>query len=433
MSSSLHPQLQPNSSGGGTKHTLAWAAFVLCLLVAPQVFASSFAVGMLSQIATAIVVCLSYNLLLGQGGMLSFGHAVYTGLGAFAAVHAMNLAGQQGWPVPLPLVPLVAGVTGLVIAAVLGWFSTRKSGTTFAMITLGLGEMMVAIALMFPQWFGGEGGITTDRVYGEPLLGISFGSAVQVYYLIALYCVVCTAAMWAFTRTPLGAMLQAVRDNAERVAFVGYNPRHVRYLAVMVSGFFAGVGGGLAAIQFEIVTVADSMSMVRSGSYLLFTFLGGIAFFYGPILGAVLMVLCTVWLSEITPAWMLYLGLLFMCMVMYAPGGLASLLLAGQAQWQQVRHSQWGLRAALRVCLQLLLVLCALAGAVVLVEMLYHLQWAQVSGDGLVLAGSEWNVRKPLDWSTAVAMLFVGVGGWHVLRSSAGVHAGSAPVTKEQS
>jgi ABC-type branched-subunit amino acid transport system permease subunit len=103
--------------------------------------------------------------------------------------------------------------------------------------------------------------------------------------------------MYAFTLTPLGRMLNAVRDNPERVEFVGYSTQRVRYLAFMIAGFFAGIGGALAAINFEIVNASDSLSAVRSGGYLLFTFLGGATFFFGPMIGAVLLVLASVLLS----------------------------------------------------------------------------------------------------------------------------------------
>ena len=304
-----------------------WSLFAVMLIVAPMLFRSSLALTMLSQIGYLIIICLSYNILLGQGGMLSFGHAVYTGLGSFIAIHAMNMAGKGALSVPLVLIPLVGGLAGMFFAILLGFVTTKKSGTTFAMITLGIGELVASMALMFPEFFGGEGGITTDRVYGQSFLGITFGPAIQVYYLIAVYCFICTAAMFAFTGTPLGRILNAVRDNPERVEFIGYNTQRVRYFAFIIAGFFAGIGGGLAAINFEIVTGADSVNVLRSGSYLLFTFLGGATFFFGPIIGAVLLVLASVLLSELSKAWLLYLGLVFLFMVMYAPGGIASLIM----------------------------------------------------------------------------------------------------------
>ena len=132
--------------------------------------------------------------------------------------------------------------------------------------------------------------------------------------------------MFAFTRTPLGRMLNAVRDNPERVEFIGYSTQRVRYLSFIIAGFFAGIAGGLYALNFEIVT-AEVVGAGRSGAYLFFTFLGGATFFFGPIIGAVLMILGFALFSELTKAWLLYLGLIFMFMVMYAPGGIASLIM----------------------------------------------------------------------------------------------------------
>ena len=127
-----------------------WSLFALILIAAPLVFTSSLALTMLSQIGYLIIICLSYNILLGQGGMLSFGHAVYTGLGSFLAIHAMNLAGEGRMPIPLVLIPLVGGLAGMLFAVLLGFVTTKKSGTTFAMITLGIGELVASMALMFP-------------------------------------------------------------------------------------------------------------------------------------------------------------------------------------------------------------------------------------------------------------------------------------------
>ncbi len=300
--------LVSSRSSASRARWITWSGFALLLVVAPLLLSSGLSITILSQIGIAIVVCLSYNMLLGQGGMLSFGHAVYSGLGSYLAIHALNAAAAGALPIPVSLVPLVGGLAGLLFAVLLGYVTTKKSGTTFAMITLGVGELVFAMSLMVPEFFGGEAGVAGNRVVGEPFLGISFGPPIQVYYLIALYTFLSVAGMYAFTRTPLGRMLNAVRDNPERVEFVGYNAQHVRYLAFIVAGFFAGIAGGLGALNFEIVT-AEVVGAGRSGAYLLFTFLGGATFFFGPIIGAVLMVLAFVLFSELTKAWLLYLGL----------------------------------------------------------------------------------------------------------------------------
>jgi branched-chain amino acid transport system permease protein len=155
--------------------------------VAPLLWTSSFAQTMLSQMGIAIIACLAYNILLGQGGMLSFGHAVYSGLGSFLAIHTLNLVSAGKLALPVSLIPLVGGLSGLFFAMLLGYVTTKKAGTTFAMITLGVGELVWSMSLMLPEFFGGEGGITGNRVVGKGLLGISFGPQIQVYYLIAVY------------------------------------------------------------------------------------------------------------------------------------------------------------------------------------------------------------------------------------------------------
>lgn len=381
-----------------------WSLFAIALIVAPMVFRSSLALTMLSQIGYLIIICLSYNMLLGQGGMLSFGHAVYTGMGSFIAIHTMNLAAKGSLPVPLLLIPLVGGLGGMFFAILFGYVTTKKSGTTFAMITLGVGELVASMALMFPTFFGGEGGITTNRVYGTPLLGLSFGPQIQVYYLIAVYCFICTALMFAFTGTPLGRILNAVRDNPERVEFIGYNTQRVRYFSFIIAGFFAGIGGGLAAINFEIVNAADSLNGIRSGGYLLFTFLGGATFFFGPIIGAVLLVFASILLSELSKAWLLYLGLVFLFMVMFAPGGVASLIMMNLRVAKFGRFKPfWALYAGLLVTGAVMV-----AGAAAIVEMIYHMQLNAALGPQLPFFGFLLDTSRPTSWVVSIALLVVG-------------------------
>ncbi len=378
----------------------AWALLATLLLVLPQVFKGGLSVTMLSQMGIGIIACLSYNMLLGQGGMLSFGHAAYSGLGAFVAIHALNRLTQGAWPLPVSLVPLVGGLAGMGFAVLFGYVTTRKSGTTFAMITLGLAELVFAMSLMIPEFFGGEGGVSGNRVVGRAVLGISFGPAIQVYYLIAAYTLVSVLLMYAFTQTPLGRMLNAVRDNPERVEFIGYNPQRVRYTAFIIAGFFAGISGGLGALTFEIVT-AEVVGAARSGAYLLFTFLGGATFFFGPILGAVLMVLAFVLLSEITKAWLLYLGLLFLLMVMFAPGGLASLIMMNlqMARWRKLGRLLPAYAALLGAGSVVLVV------AFALIEMVYHRQLGGSVGPMLLFLGLQLDTSLPRYWLGAFGLL----------------------------
>lgn len=390
---------------------IVWSLFALLLAAAPLVFKTSLAHTMLSQMGIAIIVCLSYNMLLGQGGMLSFGHAVYSGMGAFLAIHTLNLIGNGSLPLPVSLVPIAGGLASMVFAMLFGYVTTKKAGTPFAMITLGIGELVWASSLMFPEFFGGEGGISSNRMVGSTVLGITFGPQVQLYYLIAVYTFICTALMFAFTRTPLGRILNAVRDNPERVEFVGYDTQKVRYIAFMISGFFAGISGGLAALNFEIVT-SEVVGAQRSGGYLLFTFLGGATFFFGPIIGGVLMVLAGVLLSELTKAWLLYLGLVFLFMVMYAPGGIASLIMMNLrvAAFGRLREL-WGSYLALAVT-----ALLALLGAAAMIEMVYHMQLNSALGPELTFLGMKLDSQGLNSWFGAAFVLLSGIGLFELTR-----------------
>ncbi|HEU4460668.1 MAG TPA: branched-chain amino acid ABC transporter permease [Methylibium sp.] len=390
---------------------IVWGLFAFVLLAAPLLFTSGLSRTMLSQMGIAIIACLSYNMLLGQGGMLSFGHAVYTGLGSYLAIHALNRVAGGGLAIPVSLIPLVGALAGMFFAVLLGFVTTKKAGTPFAMITLGLAELVFAMSLMVPEFFGGEAGINANRVVGKPLLGISFGPQIQVYYLIALYTFAATALMFAFTRTPLGRMLNAVRDNPERVEFIGYSTQRVRYIAFILAGFFAGLAGGLYAVNFEIVT-AEVVGAQRSGAYLLFTFLGGATFFFGPIIGAVLMVLAFVLLSEFTKAWLLYLGLVFLFMVMYAPGGIASLVM------MNLRVAAFGKLKKLWTAYLALggTALVLLFGAAAIVEMVYHLQLDAAIGSTLRFLGATLDVKGFDSWFGAVFVALTGLGLFEVAR-----------------
>src|SRR5258706_1630828 len=132
--------------------------------------------------------------------------------------------------------------------------------------------------------------------------------------------------MYALTRTPLGRMCNAVRDNPERVQFVGYDPHVVRYLAFCFAGFFAGIAGGLAAINFEIANSAY-LGALQSGTVLFAAYIGGVGFFIGPIIGAIFVTFLSLGLSDLTPVWQPYFRLIFIAVVVFAPGGITVLFM----------------------------------------------------------------------------------------------------------
>jgi len=389
-----------------------WSATALVMLVMPLIFTGGFAVTLMSQMGIMIIFALSYNMLLGQTGMLSFGHAVYSGLGAFIAVHVLNMVGAGKVWLPVSMLPLVGGLAGAFFGVLFGYVTTKKSGTTFAMITMGIGEMVFASSLMFPDFFGGEGGISTNRVVGDSFLGITFGPGRQVYYLIAIWCFVSMVAMYAWTQTPLGRIANAVRDNPERVEFIGYNTQRVRYLVLILSAFFAGISGALSAINFEIVS-AENVSAVRSGGVLLAAFIGGAGVFFGPVIGAIVFMLFAVALSDLTKAWLLYLGLFFVMMVMFVPGGIASLLLM---QLPLLARKQFGrmLPSYAQAGLAGLVLLLAM---ILTVEMIYKVQVDSANGTAMSLLGVGFDAGTAPPWIVAAALWALGYAAWRWTRA----------------
>ncbi|QHI96541.1 branched-chain amino acid ABC transporter permease [Xylophilus rhododendri] len=380
------------------------AAVVLALLFR----GSGLAVSMLTQIAWLAIVLLANNLLLGQCGLLSFGHAVQVGAGALASIAAMRWGAVHGW-MPLPLVPLCSGLAAMVVALPLAYVATRSAGTAFAMVTLALGELAAALALMLPEWFGGEAGLTADRVYGH-WLGLDFASPRQVCGLALAYALAAGLALYGLQRTALGRLFNAVRDNPERAAFLGHDPRRLRWLAYALAGFFAGVGGALGAVQFEIVSAPDALGLARSGSYLLFTYLGGSAHFLGPVLGSVLMVLASTLLAQWSAAWPLYLGLAFLLTVMFAPGGVAGLIAAAPGA---VVARGWP-----RCASALAGALALTAGGIAAVEMAYRLHAAEPAWAWW--PGRTLDPAAPLAWGCACALLVAGAGLLAAARLPAG-------------
>jgi branched-chain amino acid transport system permease protein len=386
------------------------AGYLAIIILAPLVSAKGYWLSLLCQIGISTIFALSFNMLLGQTGLLSFGHAVYFGLGAFATMHLLRAIHDGSWAFPVTLLPLAGGVAALVFGVALGYVTTRRAGTTFAMISLGIGEMVAASSLMFPAFFGGEGGLSSNRVTSPGWFGITYGSQLQMYYLIAGWAFVCVVAMYALTDTPLGRMANAVRDNPERAEFVGFDPQWVRYLMVVLAGFFAGIAGGLTALNYEIVT-AETLSAGTSGIVIMMAFVGGIGHFAGPIIGAALITVLQIAVAAITEAWPFYFGLLFTVLVLYAPGGIAGIV---AEQRRLFRRGQLT-RAMQHYVLGIVPFSLCVAGMITLVEMAYALANGSERGNApLHVFGVTLNAARPLGW---VPPLVAVVSGGLLLRA----------------
>lgn len=390
---------------------LPWVISVIFLVAMPTIFQSNSAITIMNQMMITIVFALSYNMLLGQGGMLSFGHAVYMGVGGFFCMHLMNIVEANELPIPLPVLPIFGGLFGLGLATIVGSFSTRKAGTVFAMISLGIGELIAACSVIITAFFGGEEGMPGDRTYFLPFFGIEFLQQIEVYYLIAFWTVLSTLLMYLFSRTPVGRMANAVRDNPERAEFLGYSARWVRFFSFSAAGFFAGIAGALFAINYEILTETN-LSPTQSGVILLIAFLGGVGFFFGPIIGAIAFTLLQSVLSLQSEIWQLYLGALFLATVMYFPGGLAGVLM------MHVPAARFGKLGTLIVPYIKTLVpaVIAIFGLAALMELSFHVRHASAGDDEMTLFWTTFNSHNALPWIIASVAT---VGGFWLARLSA--------------
>ena len=294
---------------------------IVFLAVMPA-FLSPNLVNAAIKMLIAALFALAFTLAMGQAGMLSFGHAAYYGLGAFAALHMMRAVEQKLFGFPTPLIPLAGALAGFVFGMIFGWFATQRSGVYFSMVTLALAELLFTLAPTWSSLFGDESGIATIR---GASWGFSFGPDVHVYYLTLGWCLLSAWCMWAFTRTPLGRLALALRDNEHRVRFLGFNTHMARTLIFAISCMFTGVAGSLMAIANEAANYTI-FSAASSSGVVLQTLIGGAGTFFGPALGAAVMTFFARVTSDLTRSWLLYQGLIFVLIMLFAPDGIGGFI-----------------------------------------------------------------------------------------------------------
>lgn len=404
----------PDTGTPKARTAMLWIAAIIALVVLPLLFPGGLALTIFCQIGIMAIFALAYNTLLGGTGLLSFGHAAYFGIGAFATLHLL-LAVERGVLVfPVTLAPAIGGAAAALFAFVFGYVSVKRPGTAFAMITLGLAELVYAASLTFPQVFGGEGGISGNRVVGSPgWFGIDYASQRQVYYLIIGWAVAAALCLRFLADTPLGRMAAAVRDNAERVEFVGYDVRRVRFAMLIVSAFFSGVAGGLLSISYERVTI-NLLEMGQSSAVLMMAFVGGSAHFLGPVLGAAALTLMQSLLASYTSAWLFYFGLLFLLVVLFAPNGIAGLI---ESFVRSVRAG--GLRTMAPWYLAVLIPFALLCVSVVgVVELGYSCHARADCADvGMRFAGWTLRTDSALTWAALLLGVVGGIAGLRICRT----------------
>lgn len=388
------------------RYLLPFAALLLLVAVPP--FLGLGWQNMLVNVLIASLFALAFNLLIGQAGLLSFGHAAYFGVGAFAALHLMR-AIEDGLPFPTPLVPLAGAAIGLLIGLIAGYFATMRSGVYFALVTLAIAELFHSLAPQLQGVFGGESGISSMRM---PWNGIIFGAMLEVYYLTLAWVLICGLGLWAYTRTPFGRLTLALRDNEQRVRFLGYNAHTAKVIIFAVSAMLTAVAGSLQAISNETANYSLFASSV-SAQVVLQTFVGGSTVFFGPVIGAAAFTLFSFLVSDVTRSWVFYQGLIFVLVMLYAPAGIGGVL---QHHIRNRRRLDWN-RLSGHYLLALAGGLLITAGVVLVTEtvaVVFGEEYAMMrrnAGPGLPayeLFGFNWNPIGITTWLLPAALLLGG-------------------------
>jgi len=389
-------------------HVFSIAVGVAMLIALPALLSQGLLNASIQMLIAALFAS-SYALLCGQAGMLSFGHAAYFGVGAFATIHAMNALGGAGL-LPTPLLPLAGAIVGLLVGFLAGFFATQRSGTTFAMITLAIAELVHSLAPHLKGLFGGEAGISAMRM---PAWGLAFGSTTQVYYLTLTWVLLSVALLYFYTLTPIGRLTLGLRENSHRLRFLGYNVHGLAMMAFAVSAMFAGIAGGLQVVSNEAANYVVFDAGV-SATVVLNSYIGGVGVFLGPALGAAFMTFFGYAVSDLTQSWLLYQGLLFVLVMMFMPSGFAGLI--GSAISLRKRA---GIVALIPVtALAIVAAILLSGGAAFAIEMLQrafsqdYRSLARLNATGrlppIPLFGRSWSPLSPVTWLVPTVLLAVG-------------------------
>ena len=278
---------------------------------------------MLTEIIIFSLYAVSYNLLLGYAGLLSFGHAMFFGLGAFmTAIAISHIPGLALWNA------ILIGVATTVIAGfIIGSLLLRHKGAYFALLTLAFNSLFYAVATKWHSVTGGDDGLSITR----PILkmgstSISLASLTSFYYLTLIVVGAAIVFCWYFTHTAMGKTVVLMRENEERMKFLGYNTNISRLILFTFTGAVAGLAGSFYTLHFQFVSIS-AISVDMTTAVLLMAFVGGTKTFWGPILGAFVYIILQNYLSDITDRWPLFMGLIFVFMVLFIPGGLSEVLM----------------------------------------------------------------------------------------------------------
>ena len=310
---------------------ILWAVVIIILAVFPRVlgiYYTNFFVGFVIFSLYAVTL----NLLLGYMGVLSFGHAMFFGTGAYTT--AIALTHIQGFPL-LPAV-LVGGVAGGLLALILSPLLVRVSGTAFAMLTLAFGQLIFVLALKYREVTGGEdgiGGYSVPPLNIPGVVSIDMTDQINFYYFAITVIVVCLLILWFYTKTPFGSLVVGVRDNAMRMDYLGFNLPQTKAINLIVCGAFAGIAGSVHALLMKLVSTVGVLDIGTSFAPIMMAYIGGVGSFFGPIIGSGVFHLLEDLVIRFTERIGLVNGAIFILVVLFVPMGLVGLFNAAKAKW----------------------------------------------------------------------------------------------------
>lgn len=303
---------------------LAAPVFLLLLLL-PWIAAATghdFYTSFATRIMIFALAATSLNLVLGFGGMVAFGHAGFLGIGAYCVGILMDNGVDSAW-IAWPAATLFSAA----IACVIGWVSLRTKGVYFIMITLSFAQMLYFIFVSLTQFGGDDGMSLAGRSTGP--FGLDLASDSSFFYVVLCISVLALAGLHRLVNSRFGRALQSIRENETRMASIGYAVARYKLVAFTISGALAGLAGALLANQNGFIS-PSLMLWTQSGSLMIMVILGGVGYLYGGVLGAIVFLLLEEILSNATIHWQLPMGLILLCVVLFAPKGLAGLLREGR-------------------------------------------------------------------------------------------------------
>jgi branched-chain amino acid transport system permease protein len=272
------------------------------------------------------------NLLLGYMGVLSFGHAMFFGTGAYST--AIALTHIQGFP--LMAAVLIGGLAGGLLALILSPLLVRVSGTAFAMLTLAFGQLIFVAALKYREVTGGEdgiGGYSVPPLNIPGVVSIDMNNQIYFYYFAIAVVVVCLFILWFYTKTPFGSLVVGIRDNATRIDYLGFKLPQIKAVNLIVSGAFAGIAGSVHALLMRLVSTVGVLDIQASFLPIMMAYIGGVGSFFGPIVGSGILHLLEDVVIRFTERIGLVNGTIFILMVLYAPLGLVGLFREAKEKW----------------------------------------------------------------------------------------------------